>query len=50
MFPSGIVRQTKRLIGPLATVLQLSMRNVAQQGESSQNIINVHVFISEFWF
>ncbi|XP_075894096.1 fibulin-1 isoform X1 [Nelusetta ayraudi] len=46
----GIVRQTKRLIGPLATVLQLSMRNLAQQGESSQNIINVHVFVSEFWF
>lgn len=50
MFSLGIVRQTKRLIGPLTTVLQLSMRNLAQQGVSSQNILNVHIFISEFWF
>lgn len=26
------------------------MRNLVQQGESSQNIINVHIFVSEFWF
>uniref|UniRef100_H2UYG2 Fibulin-1 n=1 Tax=Takifugu rubripes TaxID=31033 RepID=H2UYG2_TAKRU len=46
----GVVRQVKPLIGPLSTLLKLSMRNVSHQGESGQNIINVHVFVSEFWF
>ncbi|KAM6937287.1 fibulin-1 [Xenentodon cancila] len=46
----GIVRQVKPLIGPMATVLKLSMRNLTTQGDSGQNIINVHVFVSEFWF
>ncbi|XP_060932348.1 fibulin-1 [Limanda limanda] len=46
----GVVRQVKPLIGPMATVLKLSMRNLTTQGESGQNIINVHVFVSEFWF
>ncbi|XP_056273173.1 fibulin-1 [Pseudoliparis swirei] len=46
----GVVRQVKLLIGPLALVLKLSMRNLTTQGESGQNIINVHVFVSEFWF
>ncbi|KAM8860411.1 fibulin-1 isoform 1-T1 [Synchiropus picturatus] len=46
----GVVRQTKPLIGPLTTTLKLSMRNLTAQGDSSQNVINVHVFVSEFWF
>uniref|UniRef100_A0A3Q3ND41 Fibulin-1 n=1 Tax=Mastacembelus armatus TaxID=205130 RepID=A0A3Q3ND41_9TELE len=46
----GVVRQVKALTGPLTTVLKLSMRNLTAQGDSSQNIINVHVFVSEFWF
>ncbi|KAK5867050.1 hypothetical protein PBY51_011569 [Eleginops maclovinus] len=46
----GVVRQVKALIGPLTTVLKLSMRNLTTQGDSGQNIINVHVFVSEFWF
>uniref|UniRef100_A0A8C6S7R4 Fibulin-1 n=1 Tax=Neogobius melanostomus TaxID=47308 RepID=A0A8C6S7R4_9GOBI len=46
----GVVRQVKPLIGPLSTVLKLLMRNLSSQGESSQNVINVHVFVSEFWF
>uniref|UniRef100_A0A8C3A8V8 Fibulin-1 n=1 Tax=Cyclopterus lumpus TaxID=8103 RepID=A0A8C3A8V8_CYCLU len=46
----GVVRQVKPLIGPLALVLKLSMRNLTTQGDSGQNIINVHVFVSEFWF
>uniref|UniRef100_A0A3B4W9Z1 Fibulin-1 n=1 Tax=Seriola lalandi dorsalis TaxID=1841481 RepID=A0A3B4W9Z1_SERLL len=46
----GVVRQVKPLIGPLTTVLKLSMRNLTTQGDSGQNIINVHVFVSEFWF
>uniref|UniRef100_A0A673B787 Fibulin-1 n=1 Tax=Sphaeramia orbicularis TaxID=375764 RepID=A0A673B787_9TELE len=46
----GVVRQVKLLIGPMTTVLKLLMRNLTTQGESSQNVINVHVFVSEFWF
>ncbi|CAK6950947.1 fibulin-1 [Scomber scombrus] len=46
----GVVRQVKPLIGPLSTVLKLSMKNLTTQGDSGQNIINVHVFVSEFWF
>uniref|UniRef100_A0A8C9Z093 Fibulin-1 n=1 Tax=Sander lucioperca TaxID=283035 RepID=A0A8C9Z093_SANLU len=46
----GVVRQVKSLIGPLTTVLKLSTRNLTTQGDSGQNIINVHVFVSEFWF
>lgn len=46
----GVVRQVKPLIGPVTTVLKLSMRNLTTQGDSGQNIINVHVFVSEFWF
>uniref|UniRef100_A0A8C4I486 Fibulin-1 n=1 Tax=Dicentrarchus labrax TaxID=13489 RepID=A0A8C4I486_DICLA len=46
----GVVRQVKPLIGPLTTVLKLSMRNLTNQGDSGQNIVNVHVFVSEFWF
>ncbi|KAM7414979.1 hypothetical protein PAMA_019680 [Pampus argenteus] len=46
----GVVRQVKPLIGPLITILKLSMRNLTTQGDSGQNIINVYVFVSEFWF
>ncbi|XP_074534584.1 fibulin-1 isoform X1 [Halichoeres trimaculatus] len=46
----GVVRQVKPLIGPVTTALKLSMRNLTTQGDFSQNIINVHVFVSEFWF
>ncbi|KAG7522590.1 fibulin-1-like isoform X1 [Solea senegalensis] len=46
----GVVRQVKPLIGPLTTVLKLSMQNLTNQGDSSQNIINVYVFVAEFWF
>uniref|UniRef100_A0A665UB60 Fibulin-1 n=1 Tax=Echeneis naucrates TaxID=173247 RepID=A0A665UB60_ECHNA len=46
----GVVRQVKPVIGPMVTVLKLSMRNLTTQGDSGQNIINVHVFVSEFWF
>lgn len=46
----GVVRQVKPLIGPLSTVLKLLMRNLTAQGEASQNVINVHVFVSAFWF
>uniref|UniRef100_A0A3B4ZT81 Fibulin-1 n=1 Tax=Stegastes partitus TaxID=144197 RepID=A0A3B4ZT81_9TELE len=46
----GVVRQVKPLIGPMTTILKLSMRNLTGQGDSGQNIINVHMFVSEYWF
>lgn len=48
--PPGVVRQIKALVGPQSTILKLSMRNLSHQGDSGQNVINVHVFVSEFWF
>ncbi|XP_072242358.1 fibulin-1 isoform X2 [Leuresthes tenuis] len=46
----GVVRQVKPVIGPVETVLKLSMRNLSAQGDSGQNLVNVHIFVSEFWF
>ncbi|XP_015244924.1 PREDICTED: fibulin-1-like [Cyprinodon variegatus] len=46
----GVVRQIRSLTGPRETVLKLSMRNLTSNGESTQSIINVHVYVSEFWF
>ncbi|KAM4572363.1 fibulin-1 isoform 2-T2 [Odontesthes bonariensis] len=46
----GVVRQVKPVIGPMETVLKLSMRNLSAQGDSGQNLVNVHIFVSEFWF
>ncbi|KAF3688569.1 Fibulin-1 [Channa argus] len=46
----GVVRQVKSLIGPLTTLLKLSMRNLTPHGDSGQNIVNVLVVVSEFWF
>uniref|UniRef100_A0A3P9MLQ3 Fibulin-1 n=1 Tax=Oryzias latipes TaxID=8090 RepID=A0A3P9MLQ3_ORYLA len=46
----GVVRQVKPLVGPVETVLKLSMRNLSSHGDGGQNIINVHVFVSAFWF
>lgn len=46
----GVVRQVKPLIGPLSLILKLSMSNLGAQGVSHKNVVNVHVFVSEFWF
>ncbi|XP_072528351.1 fibulin-1 isoform X2 [Salminus brasiliensis] len=46
----GVVRQVKALVGPVNTVLKLAMNYVTNGVVSHRNIINVHVFVSEFWF
>ncbi|XP_049330396.1 fibulin-1 isoform X4 [Astyanax mexicanus] len=46
----GVVRQVKPLVGPASTVLKLAMNYVMNGVVSHRNIINVHVFVSEFWF
>ncbi|XP_056595280.1 fibulin-1 isoform X2 [Triplophysa dalaica] len=46
----GVVRQVKPLVGSLSTVLKLAMNHVINGVISHQKIINVHIFVSEFWF
>ncbi|XP_062859232.1 fibulin-1 [Trichomycterus rosablanca] len=46
----GVVRQVKPLVGPVSTVLKLGMNYVTNGVISHRNIINVHIFVSEFWF
>ncbi|CAH2278303.1 fibulin-1 isoform X1 [Pelobates cultripes] len=46
----GVVRQVKPIVGPFNTVLKLEMNYVVGGVESHQNIVNVHIFVSEFWF
>ncbi|XP_065133436.1 fibulin-1 isoform X1 [Paramisgurnus dabryanus] len=46
----GVVRQVKPLVGSLSTVLKLAMNYVTNGVVSHRNIINVHIFVSEFWF
>ncbi|KAK3558820.1 hypothetical protein QTP86_028744 [Hemibagrus guttatus] len=46
----GVVRQVKPLVGPLSTVLKLAMNYVMNGVISHRNIINVHIYVSEFWF
>ncbi|TRY76051.1 hypothetical protein DNTS_031957 [Danionella cerebrum] len=48
--PNGVVRQVKPLVGPLNTVLKLAMNYVTNGVVSHRNIINVHIYVSEFWF
>ncbi|XDV53524.1 hypothetical protein PO909_022002 [Leuciscus waleckii] len=46
----GVVRQVKPLVGPVSTVLKLAMNYVTNGVVSHRNIINVHIYVSEFWF
>ncbi|XP_048863057.1 fibulin-1-like isoform X1 [Brienomyrus brachyistius] len=46
----GVVRQVKPIVGPLNTILKLTMNYVLSGVVSHRNMINVHVFVSEFWF
>uniref|UniRef100_A0A672NYB0 Fibulin-1 n=1 Tax=Sinocyclocheilus grahami TaxID=75366 RepID=A0A672NYB0_SINGR len=46
----GVVRQVKSLVGPVSTVLKLAMNYVTNGVVSHRNIINVHIYVSEFWF
>ncbi|XP_069823959.1 fibulin-1 isoform X1 [Dendropsophus ebraccatus] len=46
----GVVRQVKPIVGPFHTVLKLEMNYVMGGVVSHKNIVNVHIFVSEFWF
>ncbi|KAL4625076.1 fibulin-1 isoform X2 [Arapaima gigas] len=46
----GVVRQVKSIIGPQYIVLKLAMNHVNSGVVSHRNIVNVHIFVSEFWF
>ncbi|XP_051978847.1 fibulin-1-like isoform X1 [Xyrauchen texanus] len=46
----GVVRQVKPLVGPLSTILKLALNYVTNGVVSHRNIINVHIYVSEFWF
>ncbi|XP_036376120.1 fibulin-1-like isoform X2 [Megalops cyprinoides] len=46
----GIVRQVRPITGPKHIVLKLAMNYVVSGVVSHRNIVNVHVFVSEFWF
>nr|XP_023647166.1 fibulin-1-like isoform X1 [Paramormyrops kingsleyae] len=46
----GVVRQVKPITGPFYTVLKLAMNHVMSGVVSYRNIVNVHIYISEFWF
>ncbi|XP_051545941.1 fibulin-1-like isoform X2 [Myxocyprinus asiaticus] len=46
----GVVRQVKLLAGPFSTILKLAINYVTNGVVSHRNIINVHIYVSEFWF
>ncbi|KAJ8262359.1 hypothetical protein GJAV_G00165530 [Gymnothorax javanicus] len=46
----GVVRQVRPITGPVDIVLKLAMNYVLSDIISHQNIVSVHVFVSEFWF
>ncbi|KAJ8373463.1 hypothetical protein SKAU_G00040430 [Synaphobranchus kaupii] len=46
----GVVRQVRSITGPKSTILKLAMNYVVSGVVSHRNIVNVHVFVSEFWF
>uniref|UniRef100_A0A8C5PJH2 Fibulin-1 n=1 Tax=Leptobrachium leishanense TaxID=445787 RepID=A0A8C5PJH2_9ANUR len=46
----GVVRQVRPIVGPFQTTLKLEMNYLMGGVESHRNIVNVHIFVSEFWF
>ncbi|XP_054998081.1 fibulin-1 isoform X1 [Sorex araneus] len=46
----GVVRQVRPIVGPFHTVLRLEMNYVLSGSMSQRNVINVHIFVSEYWF
>lgn len=47
---TGVVRQVKPIVGPFHATLKLEMNYVVGGVLSHRNIVNVHIFVSEFWF
>ncbi|XP_016065554.1 PREDICTED: fibulin-1 isoform X1 [Miniopterus natalensis] len=46
----GVVRQVRPIVGPFHAVLKLEMNYVVRGVVSHRNIVNVHIFVSEYWF
>ncbi|ETE63855.1 Fibulin-1 [Ophiophagus hannah] len=46
----GVVRQVKPIIGPFYATLKLEMNYVVGGVVSHRNAVNVHIFVSEYWF
>ncbi|XP_058480759.1 fibulin-1-like isoform X1 [Solea solea] len=46
----GVVQQVKRIIGPKDLVLRVTMDYFKSGVFSHQNLIVMHIFISEYWF
>ncbi|XP_066406008.1 fibulin-1 [Molothrus aeneus] len=46
----GVVRQVRPIIGPFHAILKLEMNYVMGGVVSHRNIVNVHIFVSEYWF
>ncbi|XP_060044746.1 fibulin-1 isoform X3 [Erinaceus europaeus] len=46
----GVVRQVRPIVGPFHTILKLEMNYVVGGVMSQRNVVNVHVFVSEYWF
>nr|XP_023395780.1 fibulin-1-like [Loxodonta africana] len=46
----GVVRQVRPIVGPFHAVLKLEMNYLVGGVISHRNIVNVHIFVSEYWF
>lgn len=46
----GVVRQVRPIVGPFYAVLKLEMNYVLGGVVSHRNVVNVHIFVSEYWF
>ncbi|XP_059537352.1 fibulin-1 isoform X1 [Myotis daubentonii] len=46
----GVVRQVRPIVGPFHAVLKLEMNYVLGGVVNHRNIVNVHIFVSEYWF
>lgn len=47
---AGVVRQVRPIVGPFYAVLKLEMNYVLGGVVSHRNVVNVHIFVSEYWF
>lgn len=47
---TGVVRQVKPIVGPFYATLKLEMNYVIGGIVSHRNVVNIHIFVSEYWF
>uniref|UniRef100_A0A5F8GYV9 Fibulin-1 n=1 Tax=Monodelphis domestica TaxID=13616 RepID=A0A5F8GYV9_MONDO len=46
----GVVRQVRPIVGPYYATLKLEMNYVVGGMVSHRNVVNVHIFVSKYWF